>query len=115
MDDSTNKNRQEPPPWGDDAENALIARNRLLRFRAKVASSPPGATRIRVGIVVVICTTALLGFLLILLLVGHKTAYRSAIGLSNKHKPAGLLTFEQCDEKLKVSYRTNTHRIALNR
>jgi hypothetical protein len=63
-----NRNSQVPPPWGDDVESALIERDSVLRSRVKAVSSPHAAKRSRAGIVFVICATALLGFLLTLLL-----------------------------------------------
>ena len=69
MNDSAN--RPVPSPWGDDMESALIAQDRVLRSRAKAASSPHVERRTRAGAVVAMCTAALLAFLLILLLVSH--------------------------------------------
>src|SRR5580658_7012620 len=71
MNDSINKHRHVPPPWGDDMESALIAQDRVLRSRVKAASSPHAARRIRAGIVFVICATALFGVLLTLFVIWY--------------------------------------------
>jgi hypothetical protein len=76
MNDSTNKDRQVPPPWGDEMESAMIARDTYLRSRVKADSSPHAAKRSRAGIVFLICATALLGFLLTLLLISYAFGYR---------------------------------------
>jgi hypothetical protein len=56
MNDSTDKNTRVPPPWGDDAEIAMIERQNLLKN--------PMARRSRTRMVFVIGLTALLGVLL---------------------------------------------------
>jgi hypothetical protein len=83
--DSTKKNRQVPPLWGDDMESALIARDRALHSQARMAL-PPLSRRITLRIVLVICATALLGFLLVLLLIGntHQTVLTPETLLANR-------------------------------
>jgi hypothetical protein len=69
MNDSTNKDRQVQPLWGDDMESALSAQDRVLRSQLNAPSSPHAGRRVRAGVVFVIYAAALLGFLLILLLI----------------------------------------------
>jgi hypothetical protein len=57
---SSNQNKRVPPPWGDDMESALAARDTVLRGRADTDTSRPNSRRVLSEILVAVSIGAVL-------------------------------------------------------